>query len=138
MLSAITWNVDPVLIHLGGLEIRWYGLLWAIGLYVCWVMNKRMYKRENCPPEWIDQLFIWIAAGAILGARLGHCLFYEWHNDLGELSIFGWDITYRNPYIENPLLILKIWEGGLASHGGAIGIILAAWLLNKKKFSRYP
>lgn len=138
ILSYITWNVDPVLIHLGGLEIRWYGLLWAIGLYVCWVMNKRMYKRENCPPEWIDQLFIWIAAGAILGARLGHCLFYEWHNDLGELSIFGWDITYRNPYIENPLLILKIWEGGLASHGGAIGIILAAWLLNKKKFSRYP
>lgn len=138
ILGYITWNVDPVLLHLGSLEIRWYGLLWAIGLYVCWIMNKQMYKRENCPPEWIDQLFFWIAAGAILGARLGHCLFYEWHNDLGSLQIFGWDITYRNPYIENPLKILKVWEGGLASHGGAIGIILAAWLLNKYKFSRYP
>ena len=138
ILGYITWNVDPVLVHLGGLEIRWYGLLWAIGLYICWIMNRRMYQRENCPPEWIDQLFFWIAIGAILGARLGHCLFYEWHNDLGELQILGWNITYRNPYIEHPLAILKIWEGGLASHGGAIGIIIAAWLLNKYKFSRYP
>ena len=138
ILNYITWNVDPVLVHLGSLEIRWYGLLWAIGLYVCWVVNKRMYQRENCPEEWPDQLFFWIAIGAILGARLGHCLFYEWHDDLGPLQIFGWNVAYRNPYIENPLMILKVWEGGLASHGGAIGIIIAAWLLNKYRFSRYP
>ena len=137
-LLSIVWNVDPVLVHLGSLEIRWYGLLWAIGLYVCWVVNKWMYQRENCPKEWPDQLFFWIAIGAILGARLGHCLFYEWHDDLGPLQIFGWNVAYRNPYIENPLMILKVWEGGLASHGGAIGIIIAAWLLNKYRFSRYP
>lgn len=138
VLSSIYWDVDPILIHFGDGGIRWYGLLWAIGLYLCWIMNKRMYKRENCPPEWIDQLFFWIAAGAILGARLGHCLFYEWHDTGNPIQIFGWTINYRNPYIENPLAILKIWEGGLASHGGAIGIIIAAWLMNKYKFSRYP
>jgi len=122
IIDSITWDVSP---YVFGTGIRWYGLLWAIGLYVCWVMNRQMYRRENCPPEWIDQLFFWIAAGAIIGARLGHCLFYEWHDG-------------SNPYLLNPLKILKIWEGGLASHGGAIGIILAAWLLNKYKFSRYP
>lgn len=123
MLNAITWNVDPYVF--GDSGIRWYGLLWALGLYICWLMNKWMYKRENCPPEWIDQLFLWIAIGAIIGSRLGHCLFYEWHDG-------------SNPYLTQPWRILAIWEGGLASHGGAIGIIIAAWLLNKKKFSRYP
>ena len=138
MLSAITWDVDPILIHFGDGGIRWYGLLWAIGIYLCWVMNRRMYKRENCPEEWADQLFFWIVIGAIVGSRLGHCLFYEWHDTGDPIQIFGWTINYRNPYIENPLKILKIWEGGLASHGGAIGIIIASWLLNKYKFSRYP
>jgi prolipoprotein diacylglyceryl transferase len=83
-------------------------------------------------------LFFWITAGAILGARIGHCLFYEWHQYGEPWHLLGWEFTYRNPYIEHPLWILKIWEGGLASHGGTIGIIIAAILLNKYKFSRYP
>ena len=138
MLDFITWNVDPVLIHLGGVEIRWYGLLWAIGLYICWKVNERMYKRENCPAEWPDQLFFWMAAGVIIGARLGHCWFYEWHLTDDPIQIFSWNIQYRNPYIEHPLRLLYIWEGGLSSHGGAIGLIIAAILLNKFKYSRYP
>lgn len=138
MLDFITWNVDPVLIHLGGVEIRWYGLLWAIGLYVCWKVNERMYKRENCPAEWPDLLFFWMAAGVIIGARLGHCWFYEWHLTDDPIQIFSWTIQYRNPYIEHPLRLLYIWEGGLSSHGGAIGLIIAAILLNKFKYSRYP
>ena len=127
MLDFVTWNVDPVIFQIPGvgLEVRWYGLMWAIGLFFCWWLCKWMYKRENCPPEWIDQLFFWIAVGTIVGARLGHCFFYEWHDG-------------HNPYLTQPWNLLKIWEGGLASHGGAIGIIVAAWLLNKKKFSRYP
>ena len=137
VLDFITWDVDPILVHFGNGGIRWYGLLWAIGLYIAWKMNDRMYKRENCPAEWSDQLFFWIAIGAIVGCRLGHCLFYEWHETNNPIQIFGWTITYRNPYIEHPLAILKIWEGGLASHGGAIGIIISAWLLNKYKYSRY-
>jgi len=138
ILDFITWDVDPILIHFGDGGIRWYGLCWALGIYICWIMNERMYKHENCPAEWTDQLFFWITAGAILGARIGHCLFYEWHQYGEPWHLFGWEFTYRNPYIEHPLWILKIWEGGLASHGGTIGIIIAAILLNKYKFSRYP
>ena len=138
MLGYITWNVDPVLVHLGSMEIRWYGLLWAIGLYVCWKLNEQMFKKENCPAEWADQLFFWMAAGVIIGARLGHCWFYEWHQYGQPWHLFGWEFTYRNPYIENPMRLLKIWEGGLSSHGGAIGLITAAILLNKFKYSRYP
>ena len=138
ILDFITWDVDPILIHFGDGGIRWYGLCWALGIYICWIMNERMYKHENCPAEWSDQLFFWITAGAILGARIGHCLFYEWHQYGEPWHLLGWEFTYRNPYIEHPLWILKIWEGGLASHGGTIGIIIAAILLNKYKFSRYP
>ena len=138
LLDFITWDVDPILIHFGDGGIRWYGLCWALGIYICWIMNERMYKHENCPAEWTDQLFFWITAGAILGARIGHCLFYEWHQYGEPWHLLGWEFTYRNPYIEHPLWILKIWEGGLASHGGTIGIIIAAILLNKYKFSRYP
>lgn len=153
LLNYITWDVDPILIHFGDGGIRWYGLLWAIGLYICWQVNERMYKHENCPAEWADQLFFWMAAGVIIGARLGHCWFYEWHDvtnpalagycEYMRIStepwhLFGWEFAYRNPYIEHPLMLLKIWEGGLSSHGGAIGLITAAVLLNKYKFSRYP
>ena len=96
---------------------------------------------------------MWMVIGLIIGARVGHCWFYEWHNvTLPEMAkyceymnistdpvqIFGWTINYRNPYIEHPLQLLKIWEGGLSSHGGAIGLLTAAWLLNKKVFSKEP
>ena len=138
VLSSIIWDVDPILIHFGDGGIRWYGLFWAIGLYVCWKVNELIYKKENCPAEWPDLLFFWMAAGVIIGARLGHCWFYEWHQYGKPWYLFGWEFTYRNPYIENPLRLLKIWEGGLASHGGAIGLIIAAILLNKFKFSKYP
>ncbi len=138
MLSAITWDVDPILFHLGSLQIRWYGLLWAIGLYLCWLVNERMYRRENCPAEWADKMFIYMALGVIIGARLGHCWFYEWHLTNDPIQLFGWTINYRNPYIEHPLRLVEIWEGGLSSHGGAIGLITAAFLLNWRVFSKYP
>ncbi len=138
ILNYITWNVDPVLFHLGGLEVRWYGLLWAVGLYLCWLVNERMYRRENCPAEWPDKMFIYMALGVIIGARLGHCWFYEWHLTNDPIQIFGWTINYRNPYIEHPLRLIRVWEGGLSSHGGAIGLIIAALLLNRNVFSKYP
>ena len=138
IFNSIVWDVDPILIHFGDGGIRWYGLLWAVGLYVCWALNDRMYKRENCPAEWSDQLFFWMAAGTIIGARLGHCWFYEWHQYGEPWHLFGWEFTYRNPYIEHPLRLFRIWEGGLASHGGTLGIIITAILLNKYRFSRYP
>ena len=115
MLSFITWNVDPELFTLFGREIRWYGLFWVIGLIVAVYIVQRIFDREKLPEKWFDSLFIYMMLGIILGARLGHCLFYE--------------PAY---YLANPLEILKIWEGGLASHGGVAGIIIAVWFYSKK------
>ena len=74
-----------------------------------------MFKHEKVPMEWADKTFMYVLIGGILGARIGHCFFYDW--------------AY---YSQNPIEILYIWQGGLASHGGAIGIIIAAYILSKK------
>ena len=115
MLMYITWDVNPELFTIFGREIRWYGLFWVIGLIVAVYIVQRIYDSEKLPQKWFDSLFIYMMLGIILGARLGHCLFYE--------------PAY---YLANPLEILKIWEGGLASHGGVVGIIIAVWLYSKK------
>ena len=152
-LLSVVWDVDPILIHIGDGGIRWYGLLWAIGIYLCYLIQVKLYKNENCPAEWTDKLFMWMVIGLIIGARVGHCWFYEWHDvtlpnmkaycqymdiSTDPVQIFGWTINYRNPYIEHPLRLIKIWEGGLSSHGGAFGLLTAAWLLNRKVFSKVP
>lgn len=138
-LLSIVWNVDPVIVHWGlNGGIRWYGLLWAIGIYLCYLIQVKLYKNEGCPADWADKIFVWMTLGVIIGARLGHCWFYEWHYSNDPIQLFAWTIHYRNPYIENPLGLLKIWEGGLSSHGGAFGLMVAAWLLNKKHFSKQP
>ena len=114
MLSAVVWNVDPILFKLGPVQVHWYGLMWAVGFLVGYYMLVRMFKHEKCPDDWADKIFIYMAIGTIIGARLGHCLFYG----------FG-------HYMANPVEILKIWEGGLSSHGGAIGILIAMYFYNK-------
>lgn len=137
ILDYITWNVDPVLIHWGeNGGIRWYGLLWAIGIYLAYLIQVKLYNNEKCPKEWTDNIFVWMTIGVIVGARLGHCFFYEWHETQDPIQIFSWTLNYRNPYIENPFRLLKVWEGGLSSHGGAFGLIFAAWLLNKRHFAK--
>ncbi|MBR6354187.1 MAG: prolipoprotein diacylglyceryl transferase [Paludibacteraceae bacterium] len=137
MLSYLTWNVDPYIVHWGETGgIRWYGLLWAVGLYLAYLIQVKLYTHEKCPKEWPDKIFMWMTIGVIVGARIGHCWFYEWHLTNDPIQIFGWTINYRNPYIENPFALLRIWEGGLSSHGGAIGLIIAAWLLNRYHFSK--
>ncbi|MDD4777306.1 MAG: prolipoprotein diacylglyceryl transferase [Fermentimonas sp.] len=115
MLLSVTWNVDPALFTIFGREIRWYGLLWVIGLIVAVYIVQRIFKNEDLPEKWFDSLFVYMIVGIIVGARLGHCLFYE-----------------PEYYLANPLEILKVWEGGLASHGGVIGIIIAVWLYSRK------
>ena len=139
MLDFITWDVDPILIHWGvNGGIRWYGLLWAVGLYLAYLIQVHLYKKDHCPEDWPEKIFLWMSIGVIVGARIGHCWFYEWHLAQDPIQIFAWTINYRNPYIEHPLWLLRIWEGGLSSHGGAFGLITAAWLLNKKHFSKRP
>lgn len=115
MLMYITWKVDPELFTLLGREIRWYGLLWVIGLVVAIVIVQKIFEKERLPEKWFDSLFVHMMLGIVVGARLGHCLFYE--------------PAY---YLANPLEIFAIWEGGLASHGGVIGIIIAVWLYSKR------
>ena len=111
ILNYITWNVDPVLFHLGSLQVRWYGLLWALGFLFGYFIMKRIYQREKMAEDALDKLLIYMLVSTVVGARLGHCLFYE-----------------PDYYLSNPLKILALWEGGLASHGGAIGILIGLWL----------
>ena len=152
-LLSIVWDVNPVLLDLGPLQIRWYGLLWAIGLYLAYLVQVRLYRHEHCPEDWPEKIFLWMTIGVIVGARLGHCWFYEWHDvtnpalayycramrlSTDPIQLFGWTLHYRNPYIEHPAMLLRIWEGGLSSHGGALGLMVATWLLNKYHFSKRP
>lgn len=110
------WNADPVAVTLGPIAVHWYGLLFAAGFFVGLRLMIRMYVREGRDPAELDRLLGYVVAGVVVGARLGHCLLY--------------DPAY---YLAHPLDILKIWEGGLASHGGVAGLIVAVWL-----FRRYP
>lgn len=114
LLSSINWNASPDILSTGFLTLKWYGLLFASGFLVGLYMVKRMFAVENAPEEWLDKAFIYIVLGAVLGARFGHVFFYDWDYYSQHLS-------------EIPM----IWRGGLASHGGAIGIILALWLFSR-------
>lgn len=111
ILNYITWNVDPVALSLGPLQIRWYGLCWAVGFLLGYLLMGKVYKKEKMPEGTLDSLLLYMLIFTVIGARLGHCLFYE-----------------PEYYLSKPLEMLKIWEGGLASHGGAIGILIALWL----------
>ncbi len=114
-LASIVWDVDPILVHLGSLEIRWYGLMWGLGFMIAYEMVSRLFRKENYPEDWADKLFIYSILSTIIGARLGHCLFYEW-------DFYG----------AHPIEILKVWKGGLASHGGVFAIILTLVYYSKK------
>ncbi len=106
MLAEITWNVDPTLLS-WPVTIRWYGIMFALGFWIGYNIVSAMFKREGAPERWLGVLLIWVALGTIVGARLGHVFFYEWEY-----------------YSQHPMKILATWEGGLASHGGAIGVII--------------
>ena len=79
LLNYITWNVNPVFFSLGPLTVRWYGFLWAIGIFLALIIVQKLYKNEKLPEAWIDKQFFYVVIGTIVGARLGHCFFYEWH-----------------------------------------------------------
>jgi phosphatidylglycerol---prolipoprotein diacylglyceryl transferase len=115
ILNYIHWNPNPEIINIFGISIRYYGLLFAGGLILCIYILRWIYKRENIPSEHLDKLTILGIVGIVLGARLGHCLFYE-----------------PSYYLSHPLEILQIWSGGLASHGGVVGILVALFFYSRK------
>ncbi len=105
------WNADPILIQFGPIAIHWYGVLFASGFLLGYQLMQRIYRQEGKPTEQLDKLLTYIFIGTVVGARLAHTLIYE-----------------PGFYLAHPVEILKIWEGGLASHGGGLGVILAIWL----------
>jgi phosphatidylglycerol---prolipoprotein diacylglyceryl transferase len=121
ILNAITWDVSPEMFQLGPFHIRYYGLFFAAGFLVGYYLLERMFKWENIQQAWLDKLFVYVMVATVLGARLGHVLFY------------GWEY-----YSQHPEDILKVWEGGLASHGGAIGILIGIYLYSKKITKKSP
>jgi prolipoprotein diacylglyceryl transferase len=115
ILNYITWNVNPEILPVGPLSIRWYGLLFAASFLFGYMILQKVFKREGISLEVLDRLTVYMAIGTIVGARLGHVIFY--------------DPVY---YFSNPIRILKIWEGGLASHGAGVGILIAIYLFARK------
>ncbi len=120
-LNTIIWDTSPEIFHFGIISIRWYGLLFAFSFIAGYQILTYIFNKENKPIQALDQLAIYVAIGTAVGARLGHCLFYA-----------------PQYYLSNPLEILKIWEGGLASHGGAIGILIAIWIFSQKNKAFRP
>lgn len=110
----INWNVDPEIFRIGPIAIRYYSLAFVLGFflgekYVSSYMQKKGFTKKE-----VSSLFTHMLLGTILGARLGHCLFYE-----------------PEYYLSHPLKILQVWEGGLASHGGFLGVMISIWLYSR-------
>lgn len=122
-LMAIHWNVDPVLLHLGSFGIRWYSLLFVSGFILGWFIFKGFFKREGIPETLLDPLLYTLLIGTIVGARLGHCIGYQPDYYFGSWKGF--------------LEIFQPWKGGLASHGGAIALVLAMWWFTSHYGKKY-
>lgn len=116
MTAYIYWNVRPEIFQFGPLTVRWYGLFFAILFAIGYVIARWQFRVEQKDESQLDSLLVYIVIGTIVGARLGHCLFYE-----------------PGYYLSHPLEILKVWEGGLASHGGALGVMIAVWLFSRRR-----
>lgn len=126
MLATIYWGVDPILIQFGNFSIRYYSLCWLIGFALGYIVIDNIFIKEKINRDIVGSLFVYVFVAALIGARLGHCLFYDW-----------------NYFSQHPLeIILPITKtatgvkftgyAGLASHGGALGVMLALFLFHKK------
>ncbi len=115
MSAALAWSIDPELFRIGPLAVRWYGLLFMVAFLLGFQLMGRIYRREGRSMEDLDRLLIWMMVSTVVGARLGHCLFY--------------DPAY---YLSQPWKILLVWQGGLASHGAAIGILGGLWFFSRR------
>ena len=110
---VIHWHVDPAILHIGGFELRWYSVLFVSGFILGWFIFSWFFTREKVDKKLLDPLLYTLLICTIVGARLGHCLFYQPDYYLGSWQGF-WEIFMP-------------WKGGLASHGGTIALILGMW-----------
>ena len=134
MLSLLTinWNPDPELFNFFGISIRYYGLLWIIGLALAYFIVQRQYSDRRIDEKKFEPLFFYCFFGILIGARLGHCIFYDW-------------AYYQDHFLEMILPIKILPDGswkmtgytGLASHGGTLGLIIALWMYCRKTKMHY-
>lgn len=115
LCGYITWSASPVIAEIGSFSLRWYGLMFALCIFIGFFISTYIFKREKLPTEQVVTIVQYVFFGGIIGARLGQIFFY--------------DYAY---YLNNPSEMIKIWHGGLASHGGALGIFLALYLYTRK------
>ena len=103
-------NIDPVIFSIGPAKVHWYGLMYVIGFAAVWFLGQIRAKQPWSPikPETIEDLVTYGAIGVILGGRIGYILFYNF-----------------SEFISNPLILLKIWQGGMSFHGGMLGVFIA-------------
>ena len=125
-LLFITWNPDLFAFHLGGFGVRWYSLCWCFALLAAYVLVQRLYRQQHIADKLFDPLFFYCFVGILVGARLGHCLFYE----------PGYFLAHPLEMILPMRQTANGWTftgyAGLASHGGTIGLMLALWLYVRK------
>ena len=114
-MAYIYWNVRPEIFQLGPFAVRWYGVLFALLFAIGYALGRWQWRIENKDPQTVDTLLVYLIVGTVVGARLGHCLFYE-----------------PGYYLHHPMEILQVWKGGLASHGGAIGVMVALYLYSRR------
>jgi prolipoprotein diacylglyceryl transferase len=111
----IVWNINPVILDLGFIQVRWYGLCFLAGFLIGYHFMRWVCKREGKPEDALDALLTYLIVGTIIGARLGHVIFY--------------DPAY---YSHHLLEVLEVWKGGLASHGGTVGVFIALFMFSRK------
>ncbi|MEN2994143.1 MAG: prolipoprotein diacylglyceryl transferase [Thermodesulfovibrio sp.] len=111
-------NINPEIVKIGPLSIRWYGLMYLIGFICSYLIVKREIKKRGFKLEkdFLETLYFYLILGLFIGARLGYVIFYN--------------LSY---YLQNPLEIFAVWHGGMSFHGGLIGVIISAWIFCKSK-----
>ena len=114
-LTLFVWDVHPTLFTIGPVEVRYYGLMWALGFIISAYIISNIMKREGYPEKTFDSFFWYALLSTVIGSRLGHCLFYA-----------------PGYYLTHPIEILYIHQGGMASHGAAVGLLVGLWLFSRK------
>ena len=130
LLGYIVWNPDLEAFHLGPLSIRWYGLMWLIGFALAYFLVHRLYKEQKIKDGLFDPLFIYCFLGILIGARLGHCIFYQPQDFLTSWQGFIEMILPIHIMEDGSWMV--IGSAGLASHGGTLGLMIALWLYVRK------
>ena len=137
LLNFIVWDPDLVAFRLGFIVVRWYGLMWIIGFALAYFLVRRLYKEQKIKDELFDPLFIYCFFGILIGARLGHCIFYQPEDFLTSWQgivemVFPIRLGNDGSWLGQTFGFYLIGYAGLASHGGTLGLMIALWLYVRK------